>query len=109
MFEQAHNSQHSTAQESDDHPSLTIAGWYALTQIQAWGLLAWHPRQDNKTALVILNDPARTSVNPQTVNLLIAASVLTEVDGTLVVTDAGTEALNERPEVKARMRATGVI
>ncbi|MHA6694659.1 hypothetical protein [Homoserinimonas sp. A520] len=109
MFEQVHNPQHPQAQESDDHPSLTIAGWYALTQIQAWGLLVWHPRQDKKTALVILNDPARTSLNPRTVNLLIAACVLTEVEGTLVVTDTGIAALNDRPQVKARMRATGVI
>lgn len=95
--------------ERSDRPPLTIAGWYALARISIWGLYVWRPKTQTKAALVMLNDPPRSSLNPRIVTLLLGAGLLQEVGGTLVATTAGIEALGERPDVMARMRAEGVI
>lgn len=98
---------HKQAESYDS--GLTIACWNVLARIRVWGLLAWRPGKPRKAALAILNDPTRSSLNPRIISLLLTAQVLTESDGTLVVTDTGIQAIEERPDVLARMRAAGVI
>lgn len=89
--------------------SLTVAGLYVLARIYAWDVSTWRPKTDRRPALVMLNDPAQSSVNPRVVTQLLDAGLVEGANGTLVVTPAGTEALLERPEIMVRMRASGAI
>jgi hypothetical protein len=59
--------------------------------------------------MILLNDPAQSSVNPRVVTQLVEVGLLESIDGTLVVTAAGIESLLERPDIIARMRASGAI
>ena len=94
---------------SSARDELTIAAWYALARISAWGLCIWQPKSHSKTALAILDDPARSSLNPRIVNLLLDGGMLEEFGDTLKVTASGAGALLDRPDVMARMRKAGVV
>lgn len=87
----------------------TTAELHALARIYTWNLREWRPRTDRKPALVILDDPQLSSVNPRTATQLLAAGLLEEAGDTLVITEAGAGALLERPELIIRMRASGAI
>lgn len=90
-------------------PSVTVAGLYVLARIYAWEVKEWRPKTGRRPALVVLNDPAQSSVNPRVVTQLTDAGFLEEANGSLAVTSAGTDALLERPEIILRMRASGAI
>lgn len=87
----------------------TAAELHTLARIYSWNLRAWRPKTDQKPALVILDDPQLSSVNPRTATQLLDAGLLEEVGETLVITEAGAGALLERPELMLRMRASGAI
>ncbi|MEX1078765.1 MAG: hypothetical protein WED09_06620 [Homoserinimonas sp.] len=88
---------------------MTVAGLYVLARIYAWDIRVWRPKTRRRPALVVLNDPAMSSVNPRVVTQLLNARLVEEVNGTLVVTSAGARALLDRPEIILRMRASGAI
>lgn len=88
---------------------LTIAAWYALARISAWGLCAWQPKSHTRGALAILDDPQRSSLNSRVVNVLLESGMLQEAGDTLTVTVSGADALRDRPDVMARMRRAGVV
>lgn len=87
----------------------TVAGLYVLARIHAWNVSAWRPKTSIRPAMILLNDPAQSSVNPRVVTQLVEVGLLESIDGTLVVTAAGIESLLERPDIIARMRASGAI
>ncbi|MEX1078528.1 MAG: hypothetical protein WED09_05420 [Homoserinimonas sp.] len=87
----------------------TAAELHALARIYTWNLRAWRPKTDQSPALVILDDPQLSSVNPRTATQLIDAGLLEDVGETLIITEAGAGALLERPELLLRMRASGAI
>lgn len=98
-----------SSNESGLSHRLTVAGVYALARIYSWDVREWRPKTDRRAALVVLNDPARSSVNPRVVTQLLNAGLLVVADDTLVVTAVGAAALLERSDIIVRMRASGAI
>lgn len=92
-----------------DGRSATVAELYVLARLSRWDVREWRPKSHRRPALLLLDDPSQSSVNPRVVTRLIDAGLVEGQDGGLTVTPAGAGALLERPDLIARMRATGAI
>lgn len=102
------------ADENEQPPSLdarpaTVAELYVLARLSRWDVREWRPKSDGRPALLLLDDPSQSSVNPGVATRLIDAGLVEALNGGLTVTPAGAGALLERPDLMVRMRASGAI
>lgn len=83
---------------------LTIAERFVLARIYVWGVHLWRPESGRVKAFALLDNPVRSPLNIRIVERLIAYGLLEEGYGALVLTDTGTAAAGERPDIIARIR-----
>jgi len=78
---------------------LSIASVFTLAQIHRWGLDVWQPRTPERPPFAILADPARSTLNPRTVTMLLSAGMVETVDDSLVLTDLGRRTVEENSDL----------
>ncbi|PWB97672.1 hypothetical protein [Homoserinimonas hongtaonis] len=103
-FERRRNIQpslHAARRRIRSTSALSIASVFALVQLSRWGLFGWQPPVGKRSLLAILADPARTSLKPRTVALLIEAGMLEASAQELTITEAGHRVVAEHADLFA--------